>query len=130
LTEDKIAKKEKKTVAIKGNTYFTLEKYLTPIIDRFAIKPDKDFARYLFGIFNAQKVWYYAINGEMCFTFREFAKYLGMKFDSVRRAFYRQDLIEEKHYFKASSSDFKLWDKMSHTSKFTGKSTEIIFLTF
>jgi len=130
LSKHRIIKKEDRTVEIKGAQFSTLEKYLTPIIDRFSIQPEKDYAKYLFGKFNNQKIWYYAINGEMCFTFRESAKYLEMKFDSVRRAFYRQDLIQEKHYFKASSGDIELWDKMSHTSKFTGKSTEIVFLTF
>jgi len=118
-------KKEDHIIDLEGEKYFTLEKYLTPIIDRFAIKPDKDFARYLFGIFNNQRIWYYAINGEMCFTFREFAKYLNMKKNSVRRAFYRQELIEEKHYFKLSPSNLRC-DNMS----LLGRAKEITFLTF
>jgi hypothetical protein len=118
------------TTEIEGKKYYTLEKWLSPLIDRFSFKPDKNFARYLFGNFNDQKIWYYAINGEMCFTFREFAKYLDMKKSSVRRSFYRKDLIEGKHYFKATSDEFKVCDILSQTSKFVGKSTEFIFLTF
>ena len=51
--------------------YKTLDNFLTPIIKKFSYKPDKDFARYTFGIFNNQKIFYYAINGEMCFTLEE-----------------------------------------------------------
>lgn len=118
---------EKKIVKIKNNSFFTLEKFLTPIIEKFAFKPEKDFARYEFGIFNDEKIYYWAINGEMCFTFGDFALYLSMKFDSVRKAFQRQNLIEGKHYFKLSSSISELRDKMSHKSK--GRPTEI-YLTF
>ncbi|HUW89709.1 MAG TPA: hypothetical protein VMV43_04245 [Candidatus Nanopelagicaceae bacterium] len=130
MTEDKITKKETKTVEIKGNIYFTLEKYLTPIIDRFAIKPDKDFARYLFGIFNEQKIWYYAINGEMCFTFQEFSKYLAMKFDSVRKAFYRQDLIQDKHFFKISRESILSNFSLGHNVTLKKGGLDITFLTF
>lgn len=83
--------------------YKTLDNFLTPIIKKFSYKPDKDFARYTFGIFNNQKIFYYAINGEMCFTLKEFAKYLEIKPKTMNNKFNSKSnenfLIEKIHYF-------------------------------
>lgn len=124
---------EKNIVKIKNNSFFTLEKFLTPIIEKFAFRPEKDFARYIFGTFNNKKIYYWAINGEMCFTFKDFALYLSMKFDSVRKAFQRQNLIEGKHYFRLSNT-LPPRDKMSHGKKSPkynkGQFGTEIYLTF
>jgi hypothetical protein len=124
LTESE-TEREDHIIEIKGEKYHSLERYLNPLVKKFSYKPDKDFARYLFGVFNDDEIWYYAINGEMCFTFREFAKYLNMKKSSVRRAFYRKELIEGIDYFKASNNDL-VRDILSHTNK----AREVTFLTF
>ena len=68
--------KTKKSKENEIQKYKTLDQFLTPIIEKFSFKPDRDFARYLFGIFNNQEIYYYAINGEMCFTLQEFSKYI------------------------------------------------------
>jgi len=109
-----------------GN-YLTLDKFLTPIIEKFSVKPEKDFARYLFGNFNDKKIYYYAINGEMCFTIKEFSKYLDMKYGSVWKAFQRKDLELDKHFLEIKRSSFSSIDKLSIGKKGDRK---LIFLTF
>ena len=81
--------KGKKSRKNELQQYNTLDKFLTPIIEKFSFRPDKDFARYLFGIFNNQKIFYYAINAEMCFTLEEFKKYLDIPYKTIQRAFNR-----------------------------------------
>jgi len=87
----------------------TLDRFLTPIVERFSYKPDKDFARYFFGLFNEQKIYYYAINGEMCFTLREFAKYLVVNIKTVQNKFSVKSnegfLLEKVHYFMITASE-------------------------
>jgi hypothetical protein len=136
LSEEKTAsnalesKEKRNVIEIGKNKYFTLEKYLSPIINRFAVKPEKDFARYEFGVFNDQKIWYYAINGEMCFTFEEFAKYLEKNLNTVRRAFYRQELIEGKHYFKISRESVLNNFSLGQNVTLKKGGLDITFLTF
>jgi len=48
-----------------------------------------------------------------------------MELESVRRAFYRHNLVERKHYFKASPHQLR-YDNLSHL----GRAKEITFLTF
>ena len=125
--------------------YKTLDKFLTPIIEKFSYKPDKDFARYLFGTFNEQKIYYYALNGEMCFTLKEFAKYISMTYDSVKKSFNRQSkksfddngeflYAEGRDYFKVDRGHFLPKGqnvpmvKDEKLGKKTGK--KIVMLTF
>jgi hypothetical protein len=54
----------------------TLDTWLSPLVEKFSFEPDLKFSRYSFGSFNNQEVYYYAVNGEMCFTLEEFAKYI------------------------------------------------------
>ena len=97
-------KKRDKTIEIKGNKYATLDRYIVPIIDRFSFRPTKDFAQYTFGIFNDQEIFYNAVNGEMCFPLKEFAKYINVKIKTMRNKFsLKKDkniLIEKKHFFE------------------------------
>ncbi|MFX0073517.1 MAG: hypothetical protein ACFFAO_20765, partial [Candidatus Hermodarchaeota archaeon] len=121
------SKKKEDLIELKGNKYFTLDRYIAPVIDRFSFKPTKDFARYTFGIFNDDEIFYYSINGEMCFTIKEFSKYLGMKYNSVLQAFKRNNLDLNKHYFKIDRTDSALSDKLSLDKKGDRKA---LFLTF
>lgn len=123
----------------KGNhLYHTLDTYLTPIIEKFAFKPDKDFARYSFGRYNGKDIYYYAINGEMCFTLKEFAKFVNVPYSSVRKQFYRKSkeflenlnetyLVEKRDYFKIDRADFLPMGPDVPLKK-SGK--EVIMLTF
>jgi len=122
--------KTKKSKENEIQKYKTLDQFLTPIIEKFSFKPDRDFARYLFGIFNNQEIYYYAINGEMCFTLQEFSKYIKMELSSVRRAFYRQELIEGKHYFMTKSDDLGLGQNVTSQKSLKTAHKEIVFLTF
>jgi len=98
-------KNRKKIIDLGKNGYPSLDRFLTPIIEKFSYKPEKDFARYLFGIFNGQEIFYYAVNGEMCFTLEEFAKYLDVKIKTVRNKFSlkikEEALIKGKHYIES-----------------------------
>lgn len=120
-------KKRDKIIEIKGNKYATLDRYIIPIIDRFAFKPTKDFAQYTFGIFNDQEIYYYALNGEMCFTLKELAKYINYKFGSVKKAFQRKNLTLIKHYFKESRSVFL---PKGQNVPLTKGGRDVVFLTF
>lgn len=119
--------KGKKVRESELQQYKTLDKFLTPIIEKFSFKPDKDFAHYIFGIFNNQKIFYYAINGEMCFTLKEFAKYLGILYNTVHRAFKRKKLTINKHYLELERNNSITRDKLSIDPIGDKK---IIFLTF
>jgi len=127
----------KKTKQGSIQQFGTLERFLTPLVERFSYKPDKDFARYSFGLFNEHEIFYYAINKEMCFTLDEFAKYIIIPYNTVARAFKRMTLkkfgdesyqfIEGKDYFKELRSNFGSMDNLSIDSK---GDKNIIFLTF
>jgi len=123
--------KTKKGKESEIQKYKTLDQFLTPIIEKFSFKPDKDFARYLFGLFNNLEIYYYAINGEMCFTLQEFSKYIKTNQSTVKKAFQRNNLLKNKHYFEINlfnaSSQEILRDNLSPNKR--GRKASI-FLTF
>jgi len=136
---------KKDTIEIKkGNLisrYYTLFNYLPRLIEKFSEKADIDFAKYEFGKFNGEMIYLRAINGKMCMTLKDFARYINMNFPSVQRAFHRikkrrfsGDLIfeEDIQYFKLKRNKISGGnDKLSFPQERTERlPIEEIFLTF
>jgi hypothetical protein len=128
----KITKKNSKIIKD-----MVLDNWLSPLVEKFSFIPEMKFSRYLFGLFNNQDIFYYAINGEMCFTLEEFAKYMDQSYDNVKRAFNRLSkkyfseskepiLKENIDFIKMARNECYSRDKLSLKNK--GK--DAIFLTF
>lgn len=110
---------------------------LSKLIDKFSFKPDKEYKKYYFDNFNGKDIYYYSIKNEMCFTYREFSKYIQIPDSTLRKAFERirkksfddtKELvfIEGRDYFKIFRNDFILNDEMSLDKK---GDKYILFLT-
>ena len=90
----------------RSKSISTLDKYLTPLIEKFSYKPEKDFAKYFFGKFNGKDIYLHGINGEMCMSFSEFATYIGTPYENIKKNFGNSELEENKHYFKIGKDRF------------------------
>jgi hypothetical protein len=94
---------------VNSERFLTLDSFTAPFIKAFQFIPEEDFARYEFGEFNGNKIYYYAINGEMCFTLKDFADYLNVPIKTVQQAFGRLNqrlvagesfLLKERDFFE------------------------------